>query len=361
MADPQGICIPTEHAINIFLFQSTLTGQHRHQNINILVKRGSTMQNRRKFMKTSAAAAMALSIPSLYGCINIGTIRSGFPMKPTPVKKAVVLWYSQTGYTERNGKLLARALGKREIALSASDIRDFDKTLIRDADLVVLGSPVFYYDTPEFVKTWIRSLPDLRGKAVAAYVTFGGPEGNQHNAACSILGLLADKNGVPVGIDTFMNMSAFPLSWSKESVHEKTWLSRDLPNEKTFNRVREYANILVHRVEKGESAVYTRKLTLRESSILLGPIWWTKRFVKNHSIDRDKCIECGTCVKKCPADAIDLSEFAINRKACVLCFGCINNCPAQAVHMEYNGEKVIGYHDFLKLKNLKIAEPGDPV
>ena len=300
---------------------------------------------------------MVLSTPALYGCINIGTIRAGVPMKPTTVKKAAVLWYSQTGYTARIGKLLARTLENKGITVSASDIRDFNNSLLRDTDLTIVGSPVFYYDTPEFVKTWIKSLPDLQGTAVAAYVTFGGPEGNQQNAACSILSLLTKKNGAPVGIHTSMNMSSFPLSWTDKKVDEKTWMSRNLPNEETFGRVREYAGRLVNRVEQGQSAVYDRKLTLREFSTLFGPIWWTKQFVKNHSIHRDKCIECGTCVEKCPADAIDLSEFTIDRKACVLCFGCINNCPAEAVHMEYNGEKVFGYNEFVKRKNLKIIEP----
>ena len=319
------------------------------------------MESRRNFLGKSAAAAIALLTPALPGCINISTIRAKVPMKPIEVKKAVVLWYSQTGYTQRNGNLLAQTLEKGGVAVAASDIRDFDKHGIPGADLLVLGSPVFYYDTPEFVKIWIKSLPNLDGTAVAAFVTFGGPEGNQHNAACSILELLTEKNGVPVGMNAFMNMSSFPLSWSEKHVDKKTWMSRHLPNEKTFNYVREYAETIINRVKQGKSAEYARKLTLREFSTLLGPIWWTKQFVKNHAIDPGKCIECGTCVKKCPVDAIDLSGFKVDRNACVLCFGCINNCPAQAVQMEYNGERVFGFNEFIKRNSLKIMEPEDTV
>jgi ferredoxin len=318
---------------------------------------GSTVENRRTFLAKSAAAAMALSTPVLSGCINISPIRAKVPMKPTEVKKAVVLWYSQTGYSQRNGKLLAQTMEKKGIIVSASDIRDFDTHGINSADLIILGSPVFYYDTPEFVKTWIRSLPNLDGTAVAAYVTFGGPEGNQHNAACAILERLTEKEGVPVGINAFMNMSSFPLSWSEKHVDKKTWMSRHLPNEKTFNQVREFAATIINRVRQGKSAEYARKRTLREFSTFFGPIWWTKRFVKNHVIDREKCIECGTCVKKCPVGAIDLHGFKVDRNVCVLCFGCINNCPAQAVQMEYGGKSVIGYNEFVKRNNLKIMEP----
>ena len=56
-------------------------------------------------------------------------------------------------------------------------MRDVGRTEISDVDLLVAGSPVFYYDIPDFVKDYIQILPDLKGTPVAAYVTFGGPEG----------------------------------------------------------------------------------------------------------------------------------------------------------------------------------------
>ena len=48
---------------------------------------------------------------------------------------------------------------------------------------------------------------------MAAYVTFGGAEGNQHNAACSILEDLAQINGVPVGLEVFMTSKSYPPSF----------------------------------------------------------------------------------------------------------------------------------------------------
>ena len=120
----------------------------------------------------------------------------------------------------------------------------------------------------------------MEGTPVAAYVSFGGPEGNQHNAACSVLQLVAEKEGVPIA-RAFMNMSAFPLSWSEEKVHEKTWMSRELPDEETYDKVREYAAYLAIQVKEGKDAEFSKRLTLRECTTWLGPIWWTKKFVKN--------------------------------------------------------------------------------
>ncbi len=302
-------------------------------------------------------AAALLSMSATNGCVDMRPIRAKVPMKTTRTGRALVLWYSQTGYTEKYGRLLAHRLEKLGMNMTASEIRRFNAQGMGDFDLIVIGSPVYYYDTPDYVKSWIGSLPGLKGTPVAAYVSFGGPEGNQHNAACSILQLLAEREGVPIAQTAFMNMSAFPLSWSEDKVHEKTWMSKNLPNEETYDRVREYAVYLAIQVKEGKDVEFSKRITLRECTTYLGPIWWTKKFVKNHSIVEEKCIECGTCVEKCPADAIDLSAFKVDRDACVLCFGCINNCPAQAVHMEYSGERVIGYRDFMKMKNLSVKEP----
>lgn len=317
------------------------------------------MENRRDFLKKGAMAAAVLSMPTTAGCADMQPIRAKVPMKTARTGRALVLWYSQTGYTERYGRLLAHQLERLGMKVASSEIRRFDLQGMAEFDLIVIGSPVYYYDTPDYVKAWMGSLPGLEGTPVAAYVSFGGPEGNQHNAACSILQVLVEKEGVPIAQTAFMNMSAFPLSWSEEKVHEKTWMSRHLPDEETYDRVRAYAVYLAIQVKEGKAAEFSKRVTLRECTTYLGPTWWTKKFVKNHSIVREKCVECGTCVEKCPAHAIDPAAFQVDRDACVLCFGCVNNCPAQAVYMEYGGEQVIGYKDFMKMKNLIIKEPDE--
>lgn len=302
-------------------------------------------------------AVALLSMPAVGGCADLKTVRAQLSMKTKRTGKALVLWFSQTGYTKRNGRLLANRLEKLGLNVTASEMREFEVKLMEEYDLIVIGSPVFYYDTPDFVKSWIASLPHLNGTAVAAYVTFGGPEGNQDNAVCSILESLAKRGGVPIGAKAFMNMSAYPLSWSENKVGKKTWMARHLPNEETYSRVRQYAVHLVDQINKGNETVFTRRLTIREASTWLGLIYWTKVFVSNHSIVEENCLGCGTCVEKCPADAIDQAAFQVDTDACVMCFGCVNNCPAQAIHMEYGGRRVIGYKDFMRMKNLMIKEP----
>ena len=45
----------------------------------------------------------------------------------------------------------------------------------------------------------------------------------------------------------------------------------------------------------------------------------------------DDCIQCKTCVRNCPAGAIDIETKTFDLDACIGCHGCINRCPRHAI------------------------------
>ncbi len=320
------------------------------------------MESRRSFIKKTVVATSAISmvgVPVITtpACFSGNKAISAAAFKTRTPKKALVVWLSQTGMTRRIGMVMSDYLEKNGIRTISGDIRTTAVDSIEDIDLIIIGGPVFYYDIPDVLKRWIETLPDLDSVPVAAYVTFGGPEGNQHNAACSVLDGITAKKGVPAGMETFMNLSSFPLAWSADSCSPKTWNSRHLPNEASFEKARTFVSHLLADISKGTAIQHDRKITLREISTFFGPIWWTKLLIKNHRIDTETCIDCGTCMALCPESAIDLSDHSINTKACSLCFGCINNCPENAIQMKYSGESVIGFNQFLEMHQLVVKEP----
>lgn len=56
------------------------------------------------------------------------------------------------------------------------------------------------------------------------------------------------------------------------------------------------------------------------------------------TLDASKCISCGTCQRKCPAQAIVLLKeektWQIDRLRCVVCNSCVDTCPAKCLFMD---------------------------
>ncbi len=310
------------------------------------------MESRRSFLFKSSLSLMAMQVP-FSGCSK--SIAYGKPEKTKP-ETAAVFWYSQTGNTERAGKLIARTLEKNGIKTEFSEYRNFDKSSLGNYDLIIAGSPVYYYDVPSNFRNWLRQIPEITGTSVASFVTFGGEGGNQHNASRGLAQLLGEKGGIPVGTAQFGNMSTFAITWSTGNV-QRILKYRDRPDQNTFNSVRQYASSILERIDQEMSIDIDKEFDLRETIKSSPSIWGTKLFVNKHEIDQAKCIECGICTEKCPVDAIDLETGKVNDDLCILCLGCVNNCPVQAVDMEFIKKKVYGFNNFLKRHKIKILEP----
>jgi ferredoxin/flavodoxin len=291
----------------------------------------------------------------VFGCISDSKIHAYKSKEP---KNVLVLWFSQTGHTEIYGKLIGAVWEKMGLNVTCSEIREFYNKNLNEYDLVLIAAPVFNYDIPGYVKDCINSLKQLNEIPVASFVSYGGPEGDQHNAASIILELLSEKGGIPVGMATFMNMGAYPPVWDDNTISSPDLPgNKTLPDEETYNSVRAFAGFIIDQVGQGKRIEVDKHITLRRLATVINPIFWTKLAIKKHSIDKDTCIQCGTCKKKCPANAIDPSEYVVNRDRCVMCFGCINNCPQNAIIMTYSGRRLFGFKELLKRKNIKIKEP----
>ncbi len=313
------------------------------------------METRRSFCVKGAAAVAALSLGPA-GCSHYATQEAAKPLRTKDPRKAAVLWYSQTGHTERYGRLIARRLELAGLTVSSGDMRRFDIAALPGCDLVVVGSAVQYYDAPSNVRQWLDGLPVLDGIAAAAYVSFGGPEGNQHNAGCSILERLTKKGGVPVGLDAFMNIGTFPFpDWKGPGIEGHM----HLPDEATYERVRAFSAAVLDRIRKVQAITFSRNVTLREFAAALPIARLSKSRIAKHAINRSICIRCGTCAAVCPVKAIDIDAAAIDRDRCIACFGCLNNCPTEAMEMEMSGTKLYGFNKFKARKGIVTAEPAE--
>ncbi len=309
--------------------------------------------SRRSFLVKSAIAGIALGTTGCTRAVNPGAV---FPVRTKSPKNAIVIYFSQTGHTKRMGRLIAKTWEKAGIKADARDVRDIGPSVLADYDLIAAGSPVFYYEVPAYMQEWLKKAPRIEGTPVASFVTFGGKGGNQRNTGCMLLELLAEKGGVPMGMELFSNMSAFAPTWSSVS-EDRVLLYRNLPDKATYEKTRNFARTVVQRVAEGKAIEIDREITFSEMWKGGTSIWFTKLMIGKHTIDAKTCIKCGTCVEKCPADAIDIEKASVNTGRCVGCLGCVNNCPVQAIDMTFTGNKVTGFNAFVKKHNIVIEEP----
>lgn len=315
---------------------------------------GGYMNNRRSFLKKVMVIASAIFIPAIFKKRLFPNNTNAFRNRDP--RRALVLWYSQAGHTERAGRLIAGRWKAAGLSVTASDFRGFDRNKISQYDLIAIGSPVFYLDVPEPFDTWLEKMPDISGAAVASFVTFGGPGDNQHNTACRLIEIASGKGGVPAGLAKFGNMSTFAPTWSMGN-SERILKYRHLPDETTYENIRKFSADVLEKVKAGKPVEIDTEFSFMGMFKFLASSSMTKIMITDHGIDSEKCIECGICVEKCPTGAIDLKKNIVDTDVCVACMGCVNNCPVQAVTMNFFGKPVYGFNKFLDENNIVIEEP----
>lgn len=53
------------------------------------------------------------------------------------------------------------------------------------------------------------------------------------------------------------------------------------------------------------------------------------------AFNKDKCIKCRACERKCPAKAISFADYPVwNKNKCIYCFCCIEICPKNAIYLK---------------------------
>ncbi len=92
--------------------------------------------------------------------------------------KSVVIYFSQTGNTKKVAEAIRDAIREETGQCDIVKLKEADVKSLADYDLIGLGCPVFVWEEPANVKSFIRSMGPLRGKHCFIFATHGGHPGN---------------------------------------------------------------------------------------------------------------------------------------------------------------------------------------
>lgn len=146
-----------------------------------------------------------------------------------PPMKALVLYYSKTGNTKKIAEAITAELD--------AELRTIDDPGdMTTFDLICIGTPVYLFSPAPKMKSFLRNLPRLDGKRVAAFCTMAaiGAKTTFH-----YMGKIAEKKGARF-IEGFACKAS---SGVIAGFGPKVWM-KGRPDEEDLQRAREFAKKL---------------------------------------------------------------------------------------------------------------------
>jgi len=120
------------------------------------------------------------------------------------MSRALVLYYTRTGITEKMAQTIAETLSQEGVFTDLADVSQFQVDDLIKYDLIVIGSPTYYgtmaAEIKEFLDESIKLHGDLNGKIGGAFSSSANRAGGNETTIWSILSALLIHGMVIKGI-----------------------------------------------------------------------------------------------------------------------------------------------------------------
>lgn len=253
-------------------------------------------------------------------------------------------YFSGTGNTLRALRALCDVLSTKDVSCTLLPIERQDAISDIDADMFCIAYPVHGFNAPTIVERFVRDLPQGKGQYCFVVKTGGEPLRINNASSLRIVRILRAK-GYRFGAEFHYIM---PYNIIFRHSDEMVALMRETLARKV--------------VEDAEVVLAEREvpLDLSAKARLVAAVVRVEHpamplIGKGFRIDRNKCVDCGKCVRDCPTHNITKvgDKFKFGNR-CLGCMRCSFLCPKDAVKIGILGAwKVNGKYEFDK------AEHGD--
>lgn len=228
------------------------------------------------------------------------------------------IYFSPAGTTEKAARCFTQEFQKEADTVNLLEDSSSTERCFGPEDFLLVALPVYAGRIPSLCAERLSHLAGDRTPA-AAMVVYGNRE--YEDALLELCDLLKERGFAVVGAGAVVGRHCiFPKVASQR------------PDEKDEELIREFARTCREKLSAGGSPALADQVPGNR------PYKELKKSAMIPFTDADKCIECGTCEKLCPVQAI-LPEAltATNPEKCISCTACIYACPAQARQFQGDG------------------------
>jgi nucleoside-diphosphate-sugar epimerase/ferredoxin len=255
-------------------------------------------------------------------------------------KKAAICVFSGTGNTLKIAGLYKKEFEKNSVSTDIFVIKDGKNSDVPDPgeyDFFGLAYPIHAFNAPKPVLDFARRLPKTGGKNVFVVKSSGEPLPINNISSLKLISVLEGK-GYSLTNEYHYVMPYNMIFRHSDGMAAKMWATaaKLCPVE-----AREILAGKEHRLDNIPFGSAIAALFRIEHSAMQvnGRLF---------RVNKNKCINCGLCVKNCPVHNVSISEgnivFGGN---CLCCTRCSFYCPTNAINIGIlNSWKVNGAYDF---------------
>ncbi|MEJ2739397.1 MAG: EFR1 family ferrodoxin [Dehalococcoidia bacterium] len=245
--------------------------------------------------------------------------------------KCVIVYFSQTGNTEKIAKAIQEGITQSGNSCDIIKIQDANPRRLYEYDLIGLGSPVIGY-VPRNVSTFISNMRSVGGKHIFTFCTHGT---HPELFFPDIIRKLKRRELVVIGIRDWyasVYLSSMP----------KPYPTDGHPDEIDIKEAVDFGRKMVEvskRITAGETELIVKTPPwpddVKKSD--LDPAALDPSFPSLVKYHKEKCNypKCRLCMDNCPVHGIDLSlRKPVIAQPCITCEFCTRICPTGALESE---------------------------
>lgn len=249
-------------------------------------------------------------------------------------KKAIIFYFTGTGNSLYVAKELAKSFKQADI-LAIPQVVDKEEYNYEEYSKVGFVIPLYFMGMPTLVKDFIDNIYIPNAEYIFSVVTRAYTKGLVFTEINKSL----RKKGRSLSYGKYISFPDSYIRWA-EACNEDM-------QEKLFNNAEKQLDIINKEIMDEKRVIEKEGIILNTTSSVVNKFWLITLPTKNKTFkSNNDCIQCGICIKVCPAKNIKLENNKLEwDKKCQDCMACVQSCPHKAIYFNKKTENKRRYRN----------------